>query len=485
MSLTSAFSTARNSLLNTATQLSTSAKNIENASNTSYSRKNANLVSGDAGNTSVVVARAGDAALFLKMLDATSNSSKYAALLTGLTTLQSTIGDTETDTSVAARLSTFQTALSSYANAPDNDTLGQAAITAAENLATALNSSTRTVQSVRAEADANIANSVSKVNDLLSQFKIANDAVIAGTVKGDDISDALDARDSVLSKLSEEMGVTTVLGQNNDMKLYTDGGATLFDQSPRSVTFVPSATFDGTTVGNAVYVDGVAVTGASSVMPLKSGAIAGYAEMRDVTTVTYQDQLDEVARGLISAFQETDQSGGGGPAKSGLFTNGIDTTVAGGLTRNLAATITVNAAAVVSKGGSVSTLRDGGMNGAAYAYNTTNAASFGTRLAALQTAIKAQQTFSSTTQLTSGVSLQTFASSSVSWLEGLRTSTTNKSETQKTLLSQASTAVSNASGVNTDQEYATQLQLEKSYQASSKILSAVQSMYDALFSAIR
>lgn len=47
MSLTSAFSTARNSLLNTATQLSTSAKNIENASNTSYSRKNANLVSGD------------------------------------------------------------------------------------------------------------------------------------------------------------------------------------------------------------------------------------------------------------------------------------------------------------------------------------------------------------------------------------------------------------------------------------------------------
>ncbi len=314
MSLTSAFSTARNSLLNTATQLSTSAKNIENASNTSYSRKNANLVSGDAGNTSVVVARAGDAALFLKMLDATSNSSKYAALLTGLTTLQSTIGDTETDTSVAARLSTFQTALSSYANAPDNDTLGQAAITAAENLATALNSSTRTVQSVRAEADANIANSVSKVNDLLSQFKIANDAVIAGTVKGDDISDALDARDAVLSKLSEEMGVTTVLGQNNDMKLYTDGGATLFDQSPRSVTFVPSATFDGTTVGNAVYVDGVAVTGASSVMPLKSGAIAGYAQMRDVTTVTYQDQLDEVARGLISAFRKpTSRAAAGQP----------------------------------------------------------------------------------------------------------------------------------------------------------------------------
>lgn len=485
MSLTSAFSTARNSLLNTATQLSTSAKNIENASNTSYSRKNATLVSGSTGYTSVIISRSNDSALFLKMLDATSSSAKYTAMVTGLTTLETTVGDTEDDTSVASKLSTFQTALDSYANAPDNDTLGQAAITAAEDLATALNSATKTVQSVRSEADANIANSVSNVNDLLSQFKIANDAVIAGTVKGADISDALDSRDAILSKLSEEMGITTVTGTNNDMKIYTDGGATLFDQSARSVTFVPTSTFDGTTTGNAVYVDGVAVTGSSSVMPLKSGAIAGNAELRDVTTVTYQDQLDEIARGLIDAFSESDQSGGGGTDKSGLFTNGSDSTVPTTLTRNLAAVISVNSAAVVSDGGSVQTLRDGGMNGTNYAYNSSSAASFSDRLKALQTEMTDTRSFSSTTELTSGVSLQTFASSSVSWLEGLRTDTTSKSETQQTLLSQASTALSNVSGVNTDQEYATQLQLEQSYQASSKILSAIQTMYDALFSAIK
>ena len=42
--------------------------------------------------------------------------------------------------------------------------------------------------------------------------------------------------------------------------------------------------------------------------------------MRDNAAVTYQSQLDEVARGLIDAFKETDQSGAALPDVPGLFT---------------------------------------------------------------------------------------------------------------------------------------------------------------------
>ncbi|GGF47895.1 flagellar hook protein FlgK [Azorhizobium oxalatiphilum] len=473
MSLTAAFNTAKNSLNNTSTQLSTSARNIAGAGDTTYSRKNATLVTGVDGSTSVTVSRATDAALFAKMLAATSSSAEQSALLTGLTTLASTVGDTEDDASVAAKLTAFNTALDTYANAPDDNTLAQAAITAAEDLATALNTSTQTVQKVRQDADASIGTAVTTVNDLLKQFQTLNDTVVSGTVKGLDVTDALDQRDAVLAQLSEQMGITAVTRSNNDVAIYTDSGVTLFDKSPREVSFTTTAAYDGTVTGNAVFVDGVAVTGANAAMPLQSGAIAGLAELRDVVTVTYQDQLDEVARALIDAFSEG--------TTSGLFTNGSNTAVPTTLTKNLAATISINSAAVAAEGGSPLVLRDG----ISVDYNTDDAASYSGRLTALQTALNAQRSYSGTTSLTNNVSLASFASNSVSWLEGMRKNTNTLAESQATVLSQASTALSNATGVNTDQEYALQLELERSYQGASKLLGVVQSLYDSLFAVIK
>ena len=46
------------------------------------------------------------------------------------------------------------------------------------------------------------------------------------------------------------------------------------------------------------------------------------------------------------------------------------------------------------------------------------------------------------------------------------------------------TALSNAVGVNLDDEYAQQLQLEQSYQASSKLITVVNSMFQTLLDAV-
>jgi flagellar hook-associated protein 1 FlgK len=63
------------------------------------------------------------------------------------------------------------------------------------------------------------------------------------------------------------------------------------------VTFAPTTTYDANTSGNAVIVDGVPVAGPGAVMPISSGRLHGLAELRDDTAVTYQSQLDEIARG--------------------------------------------------------------------------------------------------------------------------------------------------------------------------------------------
>lgn len=483
MSLSTAFDTARSSLQTTSSRLSVSARNVASADDASASRKIAVVTTNSDGTTKVVsITRASDSALFDRMLTATSSSAALTAVNDGLTVLQQTVGDTESETSPAALLGAFSDAMSTAANSPDDAALAQAAVNAAQDLARSLNDASTAVQQVRTDADSSIATSVSNVNDLLAQFKEANDAVVEGTANGRDVTDAMDKRDTILAALSEEMGVSTLTRANNDVAIYTDSGVTLFDKSARSVTFEASGVFDAATSGHAVYVDGVAVAGpgASSSMALKTGTIAGLAELRDGATVTYQAQLDEVARGLISAFEESDQSGSGGATLEGLFTSGGgDASLAG-----IAGTISVNAAADSTQGGSALTLRDGGLNGSDYVYNTDSQASYSGRLTELVNALGETRTYDSSTQLQSGTSLLKFATSSVSWLEGQRSTASTRLDTQSAILTQTSTALSSATGVNLDEEYALQLQLERSYQASSKLIGVVDSLYDTLFAAI-
>src|SRR5262249_12676196 len=276
-----------------------------------YSRKIA-MLDNFPGNGVYVAAiqRAASTGLFTNVLTATSASAKQGAIYDGLQQIAAaTVDDPELDQSPTAQLNALKKALHQYATAPDNVTLAQSAVSAAKDMATTLNQATRTVQSVREGADADMATSVANINRLLAQFDAVNNAVVRGTISGADVTDYLDQRDSIISKLSQEVGVSVSIRPNGDAALYTDSGVVLYDKSPRTVSFAPTNAYTPGTTGNAVYIDGVPVTGASSVMPLKSGKIAGLAALRDTATVTYQSQLDEIARGLIDAFKESDQSG--------------------------------------------------------------------------------------------------------------------------------------------------------------------------------
>ena len=166
---------------------------------------------------------------------------------------------------------------------------------------------------MRADADTEMATSVTTINQLLAQFQTVNTSIVKGTIAGSDVTDYLDLRDSILSKLSQEVGITVGTRANNDTVIYTDSGVTLFETSARSVTFSQTNAYTAGTTGNAVYIDGVAVTGASAVMPLHGGKLAGLAALRDDAAVTYQSQLDEIARGLIETFAESDQTAAAAP----------------------------------------------------------------------------------------------------------------------------------------------------------------------------
>ena len=486
MSLSVALNTARGSLLSNGTQTDTVSRNVSGVGDASYSRKVASLVTTD-GPVRVVVARVSNTALFDKMIGSTSELAGRQAILDGLTKLEETVGDTQADGSVAAKVSALNQALSNAANQPNDPNLAKAAVAAAKDLALALNRSSGTVQAARKNADDEIGNSVQTINDLLVQFDKANKAVMNGTVTGADISDALDNRDKILAQLSQEVGITTVVRANNDMAIYADNGSPLYDKIARSVTFAPTSAFAAGTTGNAVFIDGVQVTGSASRMPLQAGRIVGQIAVRDDIAVTYQAQLDAIAGGLITAFAETDKDNPTtGTALAGLLTYAGGPALPALGRAGLAASIRINPAADPTQGGNPFTLRDGGMNaGTQYQYNTSGAAAFSDHLRAIQTALRADRTFPTNSELPLSTSVMTAAQSSASWLEASRKAATARVDTESAVLSSASTALSNVTGVNRDDEIARMLELEKSYAASAKLISTVNAMLQSLLDAVR
>ena len=487
MSLSVALTTARQALQTTATQIAVSGSNIANADDPTRSRKLAVPTVDPAGSSHVqTITRATNNTILTQYLGANSNTAASEALLDGLNRLQDTVGDTADGTSPAAKIAALGTALQAYANAPSDASLGQAAVSAAQSVVGTLNSASQTVTAVRNDADSAMAASVNKLNSLLADFQALNQRAVSETFAGADATDALDQRDAVLDQISHEIGVTVLRRDNNDVALYTDSGVVLFDKTARQVSMTPSSALASGATGNPVCVDGVPVTGANAPMPIASGTLAGLATLRDVTAPTYQAQLDEMARGLVESFAESDQSGGGGADRAGLFTwsDGPAIPASATVSAGISATLKVNPAVVAAQGGTTSKLRDGGINGASYKYNATGAASYSDRLSGLIDSVNATRTFSSASGLDTSFSLADFAGASVGWLEDQRQSTSNTADYQSALLTRVSTALSNAVGVNLDDEYAQQLQLEQSYQASSKLITVVNDMFKTLLDAV-
>ena len=490
MSLSTASNIAQSGLNTVAAESAVTSRNISGANATgTYSRKVANVVTTPSGSQVISITRLQNQALFGSLLGATATSATQSALSDGLTQLNQTVGSVDsTDTSTvagnspSALLSTFTNALQSYAAQPSSTTLATATVSAAGNLAAGLNSATTTVQAVREQADSDMTTSVSTINTLLGQFGTLNTQIMNGSATGSDVTDAEDARDDVLKQLSQQIGITTVAGKNNDISIYTDSGVTLFQDGARSVTMQSTAAYTAATTGKAVYVDGIPVTGSGATMPISSGALAGLATLRDSTSVTYQAQLDQMAGSLMTTFKETYQGSGTGPDQAGLFTNGGSTTLPATVT-GLAGSISISANVDPSKGGNVNLLRDGGISDIAdsnYTYNTTGAASYSDRISGLLTGLTATTTFPATGQIETTGTLATYAAGSAAWLEAQRTSTSTASSYATTLLSTATTALSNSTGVSLDDEMSKMLDIENSYSASAKLLTTVNSMFSTL-----
>ncbi len=484
MSLSSALSIAQSSLQTTSRQTAVVSRNVADASNPDYARRIVHVFSTDPGARAAQIQRATNDQLFRQNLGALSAWAGQSALYDGLDQLDLAVNGVDNASSASAAIGDLQQALQLYATSPSNQNLGTAVIDAARQVVRSLNDGTDAIQKFRTDTDGQIATAVGELNGLLAQFKDANTAVVSGSRSGTDVSDALDQRDALLKKIAEYVPVSTVTRADNDMVITTADGTTLFETIPRSVSFQPQAGYTAGVQGNAVYIDNVPLAAGTGGNTDAGGKLAGLVQLRDGVTGTMQAQLDEIARGLITAFAETAPAQ---PNAAGLFTwSGAPAIPAAGtLVNGLAGQIRINSAMDPSAGGDVTLLRDGGANGAAYMANTTGGASYADLLIAYGNKLNEPMAFSPAAGINASVSVSAYSASAIGWFEGVRKQASTAADAKEALSTRTAEALSNKTGVNVDTELSLLLDLEHTYQASARILTSVNQMLDSLMEAVR
>ena len=496
MSLSSAISTAQSIFSNTGLQSAALSKNIANASNPDYARRVGIMTIDSNGAQKLLIERTYDNGLVKQVMASTSEASGQELLQQKLEGIKSLLGGNDYETTPSTYMKTLRDNLQAYATKPNESTLAATVISSANDVAASLNSISSEVQAMRGTIDREISDMIEKLNGLLKNFNDVNDSIKAGTALGKDVNNELDMRERYLKQISEIVGVRSFTRDNNDMALYTTDGTMLFDVDARKIMFTPQPAYDASTTGNSIIIDGAEMTAGENGNSTAKGKLQALLQVRDDIIPTYQNQLDETARGLIEVFAQQDMGGGGNDPIPGLFTytgytatDTIPTT--GTVFPGLASVIKVNDTLVKSLAGDPTLLRDGGYDvddlgiaSTVYLGNTNDEAGYSDILDGYVAAFEDERDFDTASLLDAKTTIGEYATSSVGWLEQLISESASAKDNKQAQLTRVGEALSNTTGVSLDEEMALMLDLEQGYKASSKLVATIDEMIQALLNSV-
>jgi flagellar hook-associated protein 1 FlgK len=126
-------------------------------------------------------------------------------------------------------------------------------------------------------------------------------------------------------------------------------------------------------------------------------------------------------------------------------------------------------------------------DGVNYQFNPgspTKLGGFSDRIVALGKALDTARSFSSEAGANPKATLAGYAASSIGWVQQSRAAASNSATSMATLVDKTNETLSSETGINLDVELTRLIELERSYQASAKIISTVDQMLAQLLQSI-
>ncbi len=287
----------------------------------------------------------------------------------------------------------------------------------------------------------------------------------------------MDQRDKLVDQISQSVPIRQLPRANDTVALYTLTGGLLLDSKPAVFGFTATdpITPDMTQASGALSeltLNGDPIRTAGSYSPIAGGSLSGLFEIRDELSVQAQDNIDTIARDLITRFENSAVDPTLLPGDPGLFTDANGPLDPGDIL-GLAARLSVNNLVTPTEGGEIWRIRDG-----------VNAVAPGpvgnaTLLTASLDAINLEQAPIGGTFGTAARDLSNLTSSFVSLVGRSEQAFENRLSFEQSRLSGLNdTELVN--GVDTDQELQKLLLIEQAYAANARVIQTADQLIQTL-----
>ena len=334
MSLSQALASAMSGLRANQVALGLVSSNVANAETPGYIKKTSNQVSVSSGEFGSSVRVAGinrELDVYLqRQLRTEIAGAAYSGLRAEmLDQLQAVYGTPGSAGTLESAFNALTNSVQALSTSSDSQSARIAVVNAAQSLVQQLNSMTRGIQSLRANAEQGLSGAVNIANNAMQQIANINVQILRGGQTDGAAAELLDQRDRYVEQLSELMDVRVVANADGQVNIFTNSGVQLVGAEASQLTFNAQGTVTANTLWNAdssqSTLGSITVNfphGGSMDLfasnTFRSGKIAAYVELRDHTLVQAQAQLDQFAAALSSAL--SDHTVAGTPATSGLQT---------------------------------------------------------------------------------------------------------------------------------------------------------------------
>ena len=482
-------------------ELALVSQNIANAGTAGYATESAAqtaLVAGGQGMgviTQPAIA-ASDPALQAELLAQVSQVSGLATQQAALAPIDQVAGTPGAGNDLASRIGALQNSFTTLLADPSNQAQQAAVVQAAQGVAGQLNALGTATSTARQTAQTAIVAEVGTLNQTLGQIGGLNNQIVALAEQHQSTADLVNQRNAAVQTLAQLLTVRTSVQPDGALLVATASGTLLPTDGSQAVTTGNATLTPGSSVVPAITLGGVDITAS-----LVGGQIGANIALRDTVLPTRQAGLDEFAATLAQRFSAQGLN---------LFTDAAGNVPAPGVPAQVhylgfADGITVNPAVVASP----SLVRDGtqavaGSAGGASAFTPNppgGPAGFATMVsrvldfalgADVQPGVTQPAANSSGLGASGTLSVDYGGSGSVAALAGAMTASqaagvgdvagqlTNAQAVQTGLQTQ----LQGRTGVSVDNQLSTMIALQNSYGANAKVMTAVESMFTTLITAV-
>lgn len=325
MGLSQALAAAVTGLRAAQTGLSIVSSNVANVDTPGYVRRSPiqlTTTGGDFGaGVNVVGIRRQLEQFVQRQMRVESSGASYADLRAQFyDRLQGIYGAPGSATALETVFNNFTTALQALSTTPESDSTRRAVVTSAQVLAQTLNSMSSSIQGLRSDAELGIADAVQTANDAMSRIADINRQLASITQTNGTTATLMDQRNHAIDELSRLMDINVIVGDHNQISVFTTTGIQLVGDTASKLVFDPQASMNpaaqwssdpsqrtvGTIVLQGPNGGGIDLIANRSI---RSGELTALIEMRDQVLVQAQTQLDGIASALASALSDITTAG--------------------------------------------------------------------------------------------------------------------------------------------------------------------------------